>query len=81
MHFLGLSGMPRRIPDYPDAYSFLNYICSLGAMLTLFSIFVFMLVIYYTFTSEFVTIRINTKNKGSYILYYGMSLGVAYDLI
>jgi heme/copper-type cytochrome/quinol oxidase subunit 1 len=85
MHFLGLSGMPRRIPDYPDAYAYINYICSLGALLTLFSIFLFMIIIFYTFISEFLIIRVNVKNRGSYIVYYWFNWnilskpGLSYD--
>jgi cytochrome c oxidase subunit 1 len=46
MHFLGLNGMPRRIPDYPDAYQSLNVICSFGSLLSLVSLVVFLVVIY-----------------------------------
>ena len=41
MHFLGLAGMPRRIPDYPSGYSFWNNFMSLGSILTFFSILIF----------------------------------------
>jgi cytochrome c oxidase subunit 1 len=34
MHLLGMAGMPRRVPDYPDAYAFLNYIASYGSTLS-----------------------------------------------
>ena len=46
MHFLGLAGMPRRIPDYPDAYSPWNFIASLGSMITVVGISIFFYIIY-----------------------------------
>jgi heme/copper-type cytochrome/quinol oxidase subunit 1 len=40
-----MSGMPRRIPDYPDAYYFLNMVSSAGSAITIVSIIVFVEVI------------------------------------
>lgn len=51
MHFLGLAGMPRRIPDYPDAYSGWNMVASFGSLITAFSSLLFIYIIYATLTS------------------------------
>ena len=52
MHFLGLAGMPRRIPDFPDAYSGWNFIASLGSFITMISTAFFGYIVFETFTSN-----------------------------
>ncbi len=51
-HFLGLAGMPRRIPDYPDAYAGWNMLSSIGAFISAASAVFFLYVLYRTFTSR-----------------------------
>jgi heme/copper-type cytochrome/quinol oxidase subunit 1 len=48
MHFLGLAGMPRRIPDYPDAYSGWNAVASFGSYFSSFSAVFFFYIVYVT---------------------------------
>jgi len=51
-HFLGLSGMPRRYPDYPQAFAGWNYVSSVGSYISGIAILVFLYVCYRTFTSK-----------------------------
>ena len=47
-HFLGLAGMPRRIPDYPDAFAGWNYVSSVGSSLSMVAALFFVFIVFYT---------------------------------
>ena len=52
MHFLGLAGMPRRIPDYPDAFLGWNQIASVGSNISLYGLFFFFFVLWLGFFGD-----------------------------
>jgi cytochrome c oxidase subunit I len=52
MHFLGLSGMPRRVADYPDAFGGLNQIASVGSYISAAGLIVFFVGMVYAFARK-----------------------------
>jgi len=61
MHFLGLAGMPRRIPDYSVGYSDWNQFMTLGSILTVFSVFIFLYIV------AFRTLYVRTPARSSFV--------------
>jgi cytochrome c oxidase subunit I len=59
MHFLGLGGMPRRIPDYPDIFALLNYVETVGAVVSIGSAFYF----FYLMILSFDNFRLKEKRE------------------
>ena len=51
MHFLGVAGMPRRIPDYPDAFAGWNMVASIGSYISFAGLIIFLIVLWRIFTA------------------------------
>jgi cytochrome c oxidase subunit 1 len=60
MHMLGLAGMPRRIPDYPDAYTYWNQIASWGSFISVVSTILFFYIIFEIFERQYILTKKNT---------------------
>jgi cytochrome c oxidase subunit 1 len=50
-HFLGMAGMPRRIPDYPDSFAGWNSISSFGSLVSLIATLLFAFIVYDIFAN------------------------------
>jgi heme/copper-type cytochrome/quinol oxidase subunit 1 len=69
-HFLGLAGMPRRIPDYPIIYSTWNQLSSLGSSITLIGILWLVYYLFSFFSEKYCIVWFNNL----YIYYYSTFL-------
>jgi heme/copper-type cytochrome/quinol oxidase subunit 1 len=52
MHFLGVAGMPRRIPDYPDAFYIFNKVASWGSYISALSVIMFFYLVFEALSSN-----------------------------
>jgi len=61
MHFLGLAGMPRRIPDYPDIFAYWNAVATFGSYLSVVGLFVFFYFIWESLSNRGVFVENSVK--------------------
>jgi len=52
LHFLGLQGMPRRIPDYPDSFTGWNIVASFGSIISIVSTVLFIYIVFLTLSEK-----------------------------
>ena len=71
-HFLGLAGFPRRYSDFSDGYSYYNYISSMGSIISLVGVFIFVYIIYRLLTDR-VAVGAQNWNQGEFFEYAGGS--------
>ena len=62
MHFLGIAGMPRRIPDYPDAYAGWNHVASVGSFISFLSVALFFFIVYDALIGEVFSKRYSPRD-------------------
>jgi cytochrome c oxidase subunit 1 len=67
--------MPRRIPDYPDAFSGWNAISSLGSLVSVLATILFGYIIYEIFSND----RITNNNPWAVIPYFTSDIEYSND--
>ncbi len=75
MHFLGIAGMPRRIPDYPDVYAFWNNISSIGSLISVIGVLVFFFLILHIVNGFDLVYKV----KQGYVYQLGVLSNVEFD--
>jgi heme/copper-type cytochrome/quinol oxidase subunit 1 len=51
-HFLGMAGIPRRIPDYPHLFYTWNFISRFGSLISIFSFLFFVFLLWEAFRAQ-----------------------------
>lgn len=77
MHFMGLAGMPRRIPDYPYIYACWNTVSTIGSTMSLCSAILFLVIMFFAFwgdsSNDEESLMCESENVDSDFARYNMS--------